>query len=141
MKKFFFLVFLTLIAQLAYTQKIDTSFTSINSPQALHDSYMKKRRANKTAGWIMLGSGVAMFVGGSLINFNENFLNSHGDDSKGAWLAYLGVASTLGSIPLFIAARKNKLKARLALKGEAVTIGNKMLSKSAYSALALTIPL
>jgi len=141
MKKFFLLLFFAVTAQLIYAQRNDTILTGTASPQALHDFYKKKSRTNKTVAWIMLSSGVVMFIGGSLINFDENFLNSQGDQSKGAWLAYLGIGSTLGSIPFFIAGRKNKLKARLALKGEAVTIGNKMLPKSAYTAFALTIPL
>ena len=74
----------SVIAQGTYAQRIDTVLVSTASPQALHDFYKKKSRTNKTAAWIMLSSGIVMFVGGSLINFDENFLNSHGDKSKGA---------------------------------------------------------
>lgn len=53
----------------------------------------------------------------------------------------MGATSALVSISLFIAAGKNKRKANLALKGELVVIGNKILSESTYTALAFKIQL
>ena len=127
--------FSLLTIQLIKGQKIDTSRST--SPQALHDMYWQKRKTNYTVGVIILGSGIGMTIG----KIANNLSGGNFDGSKGLWLFYLGGAATLISIPFFISARSNERKAKLALKGESVTIGNKILVKSNYSALALTIQL
>lgn|SRR5665811_903690 len=137
MKKILILFCFSLLTiQLIKGQKIDTSRST--SPQALHDMYTQKRKTNNTVGWIMLGSGIGMAIGGSAIILSGGLFNYN---INGLWLYDLGGATTLVSIPFFISAGSNKRKAKLALKGESVTIGNKILVKSNYSALALTIQL
>lgn len=117
-------------------QKIDTLKHS--SPQALHDMYMKKSTRKKTAGWVLLGSGATMTLGalvfGNVISFDD-------DPETGLPFFYLGIASGLTSFPFFISAAHNKKKAKLALKRESVTGGNKLIYRSGYTAFALTIPL
>lgn len=137
MKKILILICFSLLTiQLVKGQKNNTSMST--SPQALHDMYMQKRKTNNTVGWIMLGSGIGMTTGGIAINLSGGIFNNN---SKGLWLFYLGRATTLASIPFFISAGSNKRKAKLALKGESVTIGNKTLYKSNYTTLAFTIQL
>lgn len=138
--------------QLVKGQKIDTSIRK--SPQVLHDMYMQKRKINNTVGWVMFGSGIGMMIGSMAINLSGGILgsggfslnersrsNSNSNPSKGLWLAYVGGATTLASIPFFISAGRNKTKARLALKKEAITTGNRMVDKSHYAALAFTMQL
>ena len=82
------------------------------SPQELYDFHISKKKANNTAAWITLSGGVAMIVGGIGINVAEDLDNIFSDDNtnnnKGLWLSYLGGATTLSSIPLFIAKSKHK---------------------------------
>lgn len=118
-----------------------TTDTTINlSPQALHDMYIKKHQTNNTVGWSLLGGGLVMTGVGSYIyvmNQNESVYSN----KTGEFLFYLGVLTTVASIPAFISAGSNKRKAMLALKGETVTIGTNIHGKAGYTALAFTIQL
>lgn len=143
--------------QLVKGQKIDTSVR--RSPQVLHDMYLQKYKANKTVGWLLLGSGIGMMIGSVAINLSHGILgggsllanlngsptttssNSNNNGSRGVWLAYAGGAATLASIPFFISAGSNKTKAGLALKEEAITIAGRRVDKSGYTAIAFTIQL
>ena len=83
--------------------------------------YLKKSKGHKTAAWILLGSGIGMTIGGLAINWGQTWdlhlswnsqstsVNSN-NGNKGMWLFYLGVGTTLTSIPFFISAHKNKKK-------------------------------
>jgi hypothetical protein len=138
MKKILILFCLSLLTiQLVKSQKSDKSIST--SPIGLHDLYMKKHKTNNTVGWIMLGSGIGMTLGGFATNVSTGW--GEGNKNNGLWLSYLGGATTLASIPFFISAGSNKRKAKLALKGESVTIRNKLLVKSNYPAIALIIQL
>lgn len=95
------------------------------SPQELYDFHMSKKKANNTAAWITFGSGVAMIVGGLGINMSGGIVdNDATNNNKGLWLSYLGGATTLVSIPLFISAGKHKKKAKFQLQNGAVGINN-----------------
>jgi hypothetical protein len=149
MKNIFILSFLALlILQSVKGQKNDTS--GISSPQALHDMFMHKRAANNTVGWLMLGSGVGLAIAGIAINLDSGFnidlsggnaAASTDNNSKGLWLSYLGGAMTLASIPFFISAHDNKIKAKLALKGESVSTGHISPENVNFAAIALVIKL
>lgn len=136
MKKYLILFCLSLLTmQLVKSQKIDKSISM--SPKELHDLYMKKRNTNNTVGGIILVSGIGMTLGGFATNVSTGW--GEGNKNNGLWLFYLGGATTLASIPFFISAGNNKRKAKLSLKGESVTIRNKLLDKSNYPAIALII--
>ena len=91
------------------------------SPQELYDFHISKKKANKTAGWITFGGGVAMIVGGLGINTGGGIVDSDStNNNKGLWLSYVGAASTLASIPLFIASGKHNKKAKIQLQNGAV---------------------
>ena len=75
--------------------------TTTISPLTKSD-YLTKSKHQKTAAWIMLGAGAAMFA-----------IAAPGDvsfDAAGV-LVIGGAALVLGSIPLFIATSRNKKKA------------------------------
>ena len=102
MKIISFLLVFFAIALAAFSQQINLS------PTLTKQDYLQKNKEQKTIAWILFGSGLAMVGGGLAINLSGGILNGKG--SKGLWLAYAGGATTLTSIPLFIAASKNKKK-------------------------------
>ena len=71
--------------------------------------YLVKSKNQKTAAWILLGGGVALIGTGFLVGDSKN--STFDDAATGAFLAGIGVLSSIGSIPLFIASGKNKRKA------------------------------
>ncbi len=79
------------------------------------DYYLTKSRHQKTAAWIMLGGGVgltALGIAVSEANTVDYALgNSSNHNTAGTVLGIVGVASALGSIPMFISAAHNKHKA------------------------------
>ena len=142
LKKLFVTVCVSfLIGQLVKGQAIDLSKTK--STLDLRDSYIKKYKTNKTTGWVLLGSGIGMIVGGGIIvaSYAGQGFNGAAPVTEEALLLIVGPSAALASIPFFIAAKRNKTKATLLIKGESVTIGNKAHYKSNYAAVALTIPL
>jgi heme/copper-type cytochrome/quinol oxidase subunit 3 len=88
-------------------------------PDWKDSEYYKKSKNQKTAAWIFLGSGVAMFTGGLISHFN--YINNQDDPTAeltqvttGEFVALAGVIVAGGSIPFFIASSKNKQKAKAA---------------------------
>ena len=137
MKKIITLFIATLFSmQLVSAQKTDTS--TLRSPQALHDSYMHKYKTNHIIAWSCLGGGTAMLISGIAIKIHNGFLSNN---SQGQWLTYLGLATTVASIPFFISAGTNKLKARLSLKAQSISIGNNTLNRLKHKIVVLTVPL
>ncbi len=129
-----FLMFTPLLVQ---GQEIDNSYNKL--PHELNYMYLKKNKKQKTAAWILLGSGVALFTGGFILAKTEEEGMDWGVPSAGASsLLIIGSLSTLVSIPFFISAESNKRKAELALKKETVSIG--VFEKTNNYSLSLTIP-
>ena len=76
------------------------------------DYYLKKSKHQKTVGWVMLGGGVAMTTIGLVMT--SHVVKSSYDPFEGTGpliVAMVGIASALGSIPLFISSAKNKGRA------------------------------
>ncbi|MFN2440762.1 MAG: hypothetical protein ABR503_16275 [Chitinophagaceae bacterium] len=111
MKKNIFLFTLLVIAAPVFSQQT-------NPPQSLkHQDYLKKSKNQKTAAGVMLiGGTVTMTVGVGIALGGGGLDCAFGspDCKKNQTLAgilfYSGSAAILGSIPLFIAAGKNKKK-------------------------------
>ena len=92
------------------------------SNQELYNFHISKKKTNNTAAWITFGGGLAMIIGGIGINTSGGIIdNDSTNNSKGLWLSYLGGATTLVSIPLFISAGKHKKKAKVQLQNGAVS--------------------
>ena len=104
--------------------------------QNLQDMYIKKHRTNKIAGWVCLGAGVGMIIGGASTAMNHLF----SDGNEGSGLILAGVGFSLVSIPLFDSARSNKRKAKISLQGEITDIGNLTFQNHKQIAISLTIP-
>lgn len=91
------------------------------SQQELYDFHLSKKKTNSIAAWITLGGGLAMVVGGISINMSGGIVDGDStNNNKGLWLSYLGGATTLISIPLFISAGKHRKKAKIQLQNGAV---------------------
>ena len=136
-------IFLSALVFFCFLQSAQSQIiepTENSSPQEFHDFYTAKRKANKTAAWIAFGSGIAMTIGGIGINLDGGIIDDDTtNNSKGLWLSYLGGATTIASIPLFIAAGKYKRKAKLSLKGESAGIGTFNSNPHQHLSVALSI--
>ena len=117
-----------------------TDTAMYGSAQALHDKYMKNYNTQNKAGWIALAGGLGITAIGSYIYFNQA-MGEGSITSIGPTLFYLGAFTTLVGVPLFISAGHNKKKAKLALKEETLTSCNRLINRSNYVSVALTIRL
>ena len=110
------IVFTMLIAFTAtsFGQQVPAS-----TPAPPQTDYLQKSKNQKTWAWILLGSGAALMIGGSIAHFNH-VNNDPGDVpadfgvDAATGVATIGLFSAIGSIPLFIASSKNKKKANAA---------------------------
>lgn len=144
MKKFLLMSFVTLILTqtvIVNAQTIEAS--KIKPTTEKYGNYMMKYKNYKTAGWFLLGSGIAMIVGGGLVwaDYAGQGLNGARPATAETLFFIIGPSSALASIPFFILAKSNKRKAQLALKEQSVSLGNKFIYKANYIAFALTIQL
>jgi len=103
MKKSIFYFLLLALPITSFCQMTNDSVPDIKT------HYLVKSKNQKTAAWVLLGGGTALIGIGFLIGDNKN--STFDDAATGALLAGIGVLSTIGSIPLFIASGKNKRKA------------------------------
>ncbi len=132
MRKKAALFFISLLSIFAvHAQKLDT-LPSDAKQQYL--GYMKNRSTYKTTGWVLLGTGAALFGTAYLMNV----ANGWNGPTKGENLLIAGIATAAISPPFFIVAGVNKRKARLALKGERLTSAI-IFHRSTYAALSLSI--
>lgn len=113
MKKITILSMLLAFTAITYGQQV-TPKQDLNWKES---DYYKKSKNQKTAAWILLGSGVAMFTGGLIAHYN--YVNDENDPfagltstTTGEVVAGIGILVASGSIPLFIASSKNKKKAK-----------------------------
>jgi len=103
---------------------VTTTYGQQNSPAPAlsKQDYLQKSKHQKTAAWILVGSGTVIGTIGTIQILKEMakvpFVWIPGqpepDNSKangGAVIASIGGAAILGSIPLFIASGKNKGRA------------------------------
>jgi len=124
-----------------------------DSLQAIKTDYLRKSKNQKTAAWVLLGGGIALTVTGMIIYSNaytnavENDPWYFGTDANptGAVIATVGLLSSAGSIPLFIASGKNKKRA-LAISTsfkmeKASMVQRAMVVRRSYPALSIRIGL
>jgi hypothetical protein len=90
---------------------LETFSQVTNSTAGSKDYYLQNRKNQKITAVVLLGTGIGMTIGGVGINSSQPYIGSSSDNAKGLWLCYIGVASTLTSIPFFISAHKNKKRA------------------------------
>jgi len=134
-----FLTTILLSSQLVSAQKIDTP--SPDSPKDRYAFYMKKHKANRTTGFLLLGGGLVMAVSGVASGVSGGVVTSGSSSAKykGEGLFYAGCVTTLTSIPFFVFSAINKRKAKVTLKKESLSMDN--ISKSKYTAISLKLSL
>ncbi|AFD07475.1 hypothetical protein [Solitalea canadensis] len=129
-----FLLFLAMIflTEPILLAQIDTLSKSSN--YELGAKYLKKSKSQKTIGWVMVGAGTALIIAGAATNSSSSDTGweSLNTDVNQGILITSGCLVGLGSIPLFIAGRKNRKKAEIYLKP--ATALNYIQQKPAYSA-------
>jgi hypothetical protein len=101
MRKFFICTMLLLMTTSSFCQQTDSQSLS-------QQNYLQKSKKQKTAAWVLLGGGAAVAVGAAILDVSSDW-----SKSETPYLVALsaGCASMLGSIPLFIASKRNKRKA------------------------------
>ena len=124
MKKVILLFLLLAVAASTFSQQINPS------PVLTKQDYQLKSKRQKTAAWVLMGGGFVMSTIGISLALNDATVilisvltltptNDNNNSSAAELLLITGAASMLGSIPLFIAAGKNKRKAMsLSFKNE-----------------------
>ena len=114
------------------------------SKMDLKDQYLKKSENQKKAAYVLLAGGLATSLIGFVILIGDlgtlfTDHKTHGDLPD--TLMYSGLAIMACSIPLFIAARKNKQQARLYIKKEAIMITPDIKTGGEHFVLGLKIGL
>ena len=135
MKKIMIYFLLLVIPAASFCQKTNDNVPAVNT------DYLQKSKNQKTAAWVLLGGGTVLIGTGFLIGDRKE--STFGDAATGAVIAGIGVLSTIGSIPLFIASGKNKRKAMKAsafMKMETVPLLQKQsFIQNSYPAFSVNI--
>jgi len=107
MKKIILFFALLLLISNTYSQVLSDSTSKDNSTKAY---YLQKSKNQREGAWVLLIGGMAIFAGTALYeSHNLDFNSPH--RNQGMVPIYISIACAAGSIPLFIAAGKNKLNA------------------------------
>ena len=109
MKKTILVSVLILMAFSSFSQTLPSNVKT-------KEYYLNRSRHQRTISWIMLGGGVALTaigIGVAQVEAVNYILGSSKSGNIGSILAVVGVASALGSIPLFISAAHNRHKAAI----------------------------
>ena len=137
MKKSILYFLLLALPAVSFCQKTNDTIPAVKT------DYLLKSKNQKTAAWVLLGGGVALIGTGFLVGDDKEA--SFDDAFTGALMAGIGVLSTIGSIPLFIASGKNK---RRAMRGttfikmeDAKLIQNQSFVQTSYPAITVKIKL
>jgi hypothetical protein len=101
MKKLVSLFLLLLISKIIFGQQ-DPIFV----PGTTKEDYLKKSKNQKTAAWVLLGTGSLSILAGS-IEVNPNY----GGSTNRSFLVIGGLVATGASVACFIASRRNKKRA------------------------------
>jgi len=121
--------------QLTSAQGFDTS----GSYGLRYCNYMSRQKVNNTGGWVLLAPGAAMMtLAGIIIVNNTGYLFPSGHATNKEFL-YLGGAMALTSIPFFLSARRNKVKAYLSLKRGMIAFAERCPDNFNYLAISLKI--
>jgi hypothetical protein len=125
-------------SHLAYKQAIDT----IRNPTSLdlNKIYSSKARTNTILGIVALSSGMTMVIIGAGKNLQANLFGDYVSTSNdGVWLIVLGSLTAISSKIFFTAAKNNRIKAKLYLQPERLSMGNSTIYKSDYMAMSVKI--
>ena len=143
MKKLFFICIVSLCATTYTNAQMRDTTLNMNMHKVDANSLFLKSKKQKTTGFILLGGGAALVVVAIAIGTADP-VGSSFDGKKitntGLLLASGGVVM-LSSIPFFIASGKNKRKAELMLKDQAVYFNPQLNIKGHLVAVGMKINL
>lgn len=126
MKKLTIILLFLAVSATSFSQQITATALPVKT------NYMKKSKHQKTVAWILAGTGVGLAVTVFTTNSGKEYAanalvnaiagNDYGSLNTIGTLLIIGGISTLSSIPLFIAAHRNKKKGiSLSFKNESTT--------------------
>ena len=100
----------------------------------LPSDYIKKSRKQRTAGFILLGSGITLMTGGFIAT-------EHSNSKGGNELPFIvgGLVTTITSIPFFISSAINKHKAKVYMKRGALMLTPNRNSNISYNSIGLRL--
>jgi hypothetical protein len=155
MKKFILLITVVVALAASGYGQVDTSSVKINS-EYVRNQYLVKAKHQRTAAWFCFGGGVALITTGIISATHKvtddftivasNFFyqapvhksSNYTDDGI---LIYAGVVAMGASIPLFIAAGKNKRHANLMLTVQKTAEGLPLTVAKKLTGLTVSISL
>ena len=134
----FFLIFI-LTFQNAFGQVIETS--NDFSSKENYNFYSLKQKKNKTAAFVLLGAGTIIVIGNYISYSNSTSDGFAGNVPSTSQIVVFGIggASVLASIPFFISAGKNKMRASMYLKRESMAVSEFSDIKPKQTSLSLVI--
>ncbi|MDX1938689.1 MAG: hypothetical protein SFU21_16330 [Flavihumibacter sp.] len=140
MKRVIFLFLALNLVASSFAQNTGTKVPTINN------EFYEKSRKQKTAAWIFLAGGATLAISGVVIGTLEaNLVREDENSVLGTIMVFTGLSAMVGSIPLFIAADKNKRKAittSVSFRIEKATIIKPLLAyTNRYPAVAIQIRL
>lgn len=130
MKKCFSILLLMVIGFNSFCQQLK------NKEQKLPVDYLEKSKKQKTTGFILLGSGAAVFTGGALAIQHSQ---SKGENEFPFLIG--GLAMSIASIPFFISSTSNKHKAKLYMRKEALMLTPNMKTGQDTNSIGIRIVL
>ena len=133
MKKAIILLLLIAFATTSFGQQQPVSNIAL-----IKADYLKKSKTQKTAAWICLGGGVAMF---GLAGIVYGTMESDGGYTLIGGLFLIGTAAIITSIPLFIVSGKNKHKANLLITSQSSLFISPVAVSKTITGLTLSISL
>lgn len=130
------LIFLALLFafNLTLAQEIEPQFN--NSQQEDFNFYMGQHKKLKKTGYLLLGIGGGLIVGGvAVIAASDTWDNVGG----GALMISFGSLTSIASVPVFIVSGSKKRKAKTYLEGGVSSMTNPSLNYSKHAAISLKI--
>ena len=136
----FSLIFI-LTFQKAFGQVIETS--NDFSSKENYNFYSLKQKKNKTTALVLLGAGTIIVIGNYISYSNGTSDGFAGNVPSTSQIVVFGIggASVLASIPFFISAGKNKMRANMSIKTESMAFGklSDIMSKQVSLSLVIDI--
>lgn len=116
------------------------SICAFSQKNASNKDYLKKSKNQKTAFYVLAGTGVSLIITGLAWDAK---IDPNKQDFTGGLLIALGTVSCIVSIPLLIASNKNKKRSMtFSLKNENMQLlNNNFITKKPFSALSLSFHL
>ncbi len=144
---FFCLLALLLTSSTVYSQKTKkedkekkSSLDNL-SPQARHDYYVQMGNNQKLFGWVTLGLGSSLIIGGSAKMMSDSFKGVPKTDIRLIWLPSAGIIAAVSSYFIVRSGKQNRKKANLILEEESAFIGNPQSHPIYYPSFGISIPI